>query len=190
MNSANLPITMPVQKSTGAGGTLTRIESPSEMEDWGETVNGPISPEALSVMEEFFGIKPKVTSWLVIQGSKIPNTYEFSLPGMTKGAELTFRIWQRGVGNDGRAEIDICAKSSSGLYCTPQKIGWVGIGHNQLLVATQHGVLYRATRQRSSKQDWRGMFWKFSKVLGFWIETSSLREQSNAFLRYVPVHLR
>lgn len=194
MNSANQPIELPVHKSTTGGVSLIRIESPREMDDWGEVVNGPLSPKALSVIEEFFGVKPEITSWCLIEGSEIPNTYEFSVPGMTKDAELMFRIWQRGVGNENHAEIDLCAKGAkspmSGLYCSHQKITWVGIGYNQLLVATEHGVLYRATRRRSSKQDWRGLFWRFSKVLGFWIEMSSLRDRYNQFNSYVPAHLR
>lgn len=193
MSSAHQSIEMPVQKSTGGGFNLTRIESPQEMEDWGEEVNGPLSPKALSVIEEFFGVKPNITSWFVKAGSQIPNTYEFPVPGMARGTDLSFRIWQYGVGNHGQAEIDICAKGGkplvSGLYCTTQKVTWVGIGYNQLLVATEHGVLYRAIRQRSSKQDWRGLFWHFSKVKGFWIELMSLKDRSNGFIRYVPVHL-
>lgn len=195
MASANQPIELPVQKSTTGGVSLIRIESPSEMHDWGEVVNGSLSPKALSVIEEFFGIKPKVTSWCGVGGeSMVPNSYEFSVPGVAKGSELMFRIWQRGVGNQGHAEIDLCAKGSkspiSALYCTTQKVTWVGIGYNQLLVATEHGVLYRATRQRSCKQDWRGLFWRFSKVTGFWIEMSSLRDRLNQFGFYVPAHLR
>ena len=165
------------------------------MDDWGEVVNGPLSPKALSVIEEFFGVKPKVTSYRGLGESMVPNTYEFSVPGMTKHTELSFRIWQYGVGNEGHAEIDLCAKNAksptSGLYCTTQKIGWVGIGHSQLLVATRDGVLYRATRQQSRKQDWRDLFWLFSKVTGFWIELSSLRgSRPNGFARYIPAHLR
>ncbi len=193
MNSAHQSIEMPVHKSTSGGASLTRIESPSEMEDWGEEVNGPLSPKALSVIEEFFGTKPNITSWLLKEGYQIPLTYEFPVSGMARGTGLSFRIWQHGVGNKGQAEIDICAKGGkpmvSGLYCTPQKVTWVGIGHNQLLVATEHGVLYRAIRQRSSKQDWLGRFWHFSKVMGFWIEMMSLRDRSNGFIRYVPAHL-
>lgn len=193
MSSAHQSIEMPVQKSMSGGFSLTRIESPQEMEDWGEEVNGPLSSKALSVIEEFFGVKPNITSWFVKAGSQIPNTYEFPIPGMAKGTDLSFRIWQYGVGNEGQAEIDICAKGGkplvSGLYCTTQKVTWVGIGYNQLLVATEHGVLYRATRQRSSKQDWRGLFWRFSKVMGFWIEMRSLKDCSNGFARYVPTHL-
>lgn len=194
MSSAHQAIKMPVQKSTSRGVSLTKIESPLEMGDWGEEVKGPLSPKALSVIEEFFGVKPRITSWLEENGSVLPNTYEFPVPGMTRSTSLSFRIWQYGVGNRGQAKIDICAKGSkplvSGLYCTTQKVTWVGIGHSQLLVATEHGVLYRAIRQRSSKQDWRGLFWHFSKVVGFWIEMMSLRDSSNGFVRYVPTHLR
>lgn len=196
MSSAHQTIKMPVQKSTSSNGlaTLTKIESPSEMDDWGEVINGPLSPRALAIIEEFFGIKPKTTSWRGAGKSTVPNTYEFQIPGMAKGAELIFRIWQHGVGNDGQAELDLCAKSdgspASGLYCSHRKIRWIGIGHGQLLVATEHGILYRATRQRSMKQDWRGRFWKFSKVYGFWIEMSSLRDRLNGFSSYVPAHLR
>lgn len=194
MSRADQPIELPVHKSTVGDVSLIRIESPLEMEDWGEVVNGPLSPKALSVIEEFFGVKPNITSWIVKEGSEIPNTYEFPVPGMAKGADLFFRIWQYGVGNDGQAEVDLCAKGGkpivSGLYCTTQKVTWVGIGYNQLLVATEHGVLYRTTRRRSSKQDWRGRFWRFSKVMGFWIEMSSLRDRLNGFTSYVPAHLR
>ena len=194
MVSANHSILLPVQKSTIGGVSLTQIECPSEMEDWGEEVSGPLSPTALSVIEEFFGVKPKITSWVGVGDSMVPNSYEFSVRGTTRGTELIFRIWQYGVGNDGRAEIDLWMRSGkfpgSDLYCTEQKAVWVGTGHGQLLVATEHGVLYRATRQRSSKQSWRGLFKRFSKVKGFWIEMTALRARLNGSARYVPAHLR
>lgn len=188
MNSANRPVEMPVQETKGNGVTLTRIESPSEMENWSETINasGLLSVKALSIIEEFFGIKPKVTSWRIVGESTIPNTYEFCIPGTTKGAELTFRIWQYGVGDESHTEIDIYTKT--GLSCHHQKIVWVGIGHGQLLVATEHGVLYRATRQRTMQR--RGLLWRFSEVLGFHIEMSSMRDRLNQFTCYVPAHLR
>lgn len=194
MSSAHQSIVMPIQKSGGDGFTLTKIESPKEMEDWGEEVNGPLSPKALSVIEEFFGVKPNITTWFLKAGSQVPNAHEFPVLGMARGTALSFRIWRYGVGNNGHAEIDICAKGGkpivSGLYCTTQKVTWVGIGYNQLLVAMEHGVFYRAVRQRSRKQDWRGRFWRFSKVTGFWIEMGSLKDRQNGFLRYVPTHLQ
>lgn len=193
MSSAHQPIELPVQKSTNHGISLTRIEFPQEMADYGEVVNGPLSPHALFIIEEFFGIKPKISSWFIKDGAQIPSIYEFPVLGMAKGTDLSFRIWQYGVDNDGQAEVDICAKgdkSISGLYCNTQKVSWVGIGHSQLLVATEHGVLYRATRRRSSKQAWHGLFWRFSKVMGFWIEMSSLKDPHNQFTRYVPTYLR
>jgi len=196
MGNAHQSIEMPVQKSTSGGISLTRIESPLEMENWGEEVNGPLSPKALSVIEEFFGVKPTITSWFVKAGSEFPNAYKFPVLGMARGTDLSFRIWQYGVSNNGRAEIDIYATGSeplmSSLSCATQKVTWVGIGHSQLLVATEHGVLYRVVRvrQRSSKQGRRGLFWRFSKVMGFHIEMRSLRDHLNGFVRYVPTHLR
>lgn len=194
MTSAHQTIELPVQKTNRSGFSLTRIESAPEMDNWGEEVNGPLSPNALSVIEEFFGVKPSITSWFIKAGSQIPNTYEFPVMGMARGTDLSFRIWQHGVLNGGHAEIDICSKGGrpivSGLYCAPQKVTWLGIGHNQLLVATEHGVLYRATRQRSLKQDWLKRFWLFGKVSGFWIEMSSLRDRLNQFTCYIPAHLR
>lgn len=194
MSSVHQRIEMPVRKSTSGDSILIRIESPLEMEDWGEEVNGPLSLKALTVIEEFFGVKPKITSWLMKAGIQIPNTYEFPVSVMAKGAHLSFRIWRYGIGNNDQSEIDICAKGGkpvvSGLYCTPQKVTWIGIGHNNLLVATQSGVLYRAMRERLCKQDWRGRFWRFSKVYGFWIEMSSLQNTHlTGFASYIPAHL-
>ncbi len=198
MNRADQPIELPVHKSTSEDGnfTLTRIDSPSEMDDWGETVNGPISDNGMSIIENFFGVTPKVTSWCGIGRSIIPNSYEFSLPTASRGVKFVFRIWQKGVGGSSdKAEVDIYLHDNRrpqvfSFSSDVRKIVWVGIGHNQLLVATTDGVLYRATRLRSVKQGWRGLIWYFSKVMGFRIEVSSLRDRLNGFARYVPTHLR
>ncbi|GEM_PF-5286046 len=47
MSNAHQDIKTPVQKSTRGGVSLTRVESPLEMEDWGEEVNGPLSQSPL-----------------------------------------------------------------------------------------------------------------------------------------------
>jgi len=195
MIPANQSIQRPVQKSTIGNASPTKIERLSEVEDWGEEINGPLSPKALSVIEEFSGVKPEVTLWVGFGKSMVPNAYEFSVPGMSNGTELSFRVWQYGAGNQGHAEVDLCAQGGkplvSGLYCTTQKIMWIGTDYGQLVALTERGVIYRAIRQRSCKQDWRGQFWKFSKVQGFWIEMSSLRDaQSNGFASRIPDHLR
>ncbi len=186
MVSANQSIELPVHESKSGDGRigLIRIDTPSEMDDWEEVINGPISPWGLAVITDFFGIKPKISSWIGTQ--MIPNTYEFLLPTGSKDVEFVFRIWQYGVGNEGIAEIDIYAHQptypngfsfSSGI----QKIAWIGIRYGQLLVATEHGVLYRATRQRSRIKNWLGRVWRFGKVEGFRIEMSPLQDPSNSF---------
>ncbi len=199
MSGTNETVKMPVRRIGNADDvvTLTLIDLPEEMEDWGEVVLGSISEDGMATIQEFFGVEPIVTMWNQAEdGSLIPNVYRFSLPTPKRGTNFVFRIWQKGVGSIDRAEIDVFVEAGSypdGFTFgsgTADAITWVGIGHGQLLVATKSGLLYRATRQRSSKQVRRGRTWRFSKVTGFHIEISSLQNPSNQFARYVPAHLR
>lgn len=196
MYAANQGMDIPVEKTESQDGrfSTTKISLPREMKDWGEEVSGALSSKALETVEQFFGITPHISSWVIRENGQIPSTFEFILPA-AEGVEYCLRIWQHGVTDDGDAEIDIFVRSLQGAHAFSfssgiQRVVWVGIGHGQLLIATDFELLHRITRNRDSRYARNRTVIRYSKVKGFGIETSSLSDPLNQFRHYVPAHLR
>lgn len=180
----NTEVQQASQSPTAAEVSVVEVKSSNDIKDWGEEVNGPLSPQALLRIEEFLGAKPKNSSSLFTNGVEVPSTFIFPIAGMSGETEFSIRIWQHGILYDSDAAVDLSVTttepSTSGLYCTPQTVTWVGVGSGALLFATEYGWLYKVWPRKVPNDE----------VRRFWVEASTLHNPTDAFAQCVPRKVR